>query len=244
MRVELDHGPARPRGRIPSDAHDLEVQAARPGDPAADRAEVLHLRQHGRAGARAELGERRCRVGGADDDDGPGFIADVPLDEVARALRQRGLPTSMPFRGVAGRGRERRTWRAVQVRGLLPDPFPASVTTRPPGRAERLGAAVAGALVRVPALGRAAMRAPGESMVVVTECDFNAHAWRARVHPGPAITDVHVGTAGRGDAWGRLPLAPGSPLRLHDDGPAGVERIVLAAGRPFALCDLRFDVSP
>jgi hypothetical protein len=90
---------------------------------------------------------------------------------------------------------------------------------------------------------RAATRNAGDSMVVVTEYDFDADAWRARVGSGPGLAEVHVGTEGAADAWARLPLESGSPVRLQDDGPAGVRRLVLAAGQPFSLGALRFDVA-
>jgi hypothetical protein len=54
---------------------------------------------------------------------------------------------------------------------------------------------------------------------------------------------VHVGTRAAADAWRTLPLAAGSPLRLHDDGPAGVTGIDLAGIRPFALGELRLEAA-
>src|SRR4051812_8360955 len=65
---------------------------------------------------------------------GLGFTADAPLAQVSAALRGLGYPTSAPAAAEAGG----RRWRALQVRGLLPDPFPVPASTRPPGLADRL----------------------------------------------------------------------------------------------------------
>ena len=59
---------------------------------------------------------------------GIGFTADEPLEAVAAALRRRGLAVSIPLPGRAGE----REWRVIHVAGLLPEPFPAPVSTKPP----------------------------------------------------------------------------------------------------------------
>ncbi len=133
---------------------------------------------------------------------GLGFTADVPLADVGAELRRRGYPTSVPARATAGG----RSWRALQVHGLLPDPFPAPATTRKPGVIDRVGEAAGGLLTKVPALAKAATRSAGRSMVVVTEYEFDAGAWRAGAGHGPEALAVEVGTAGYD--WSKLPLAP------------------------------------
>ena len=60
---------------------------------------------------------------------GLGFLADVPLAEASRPLRALGFPTSVAT-GATANGR---SWAAVQVHGLLPDPFPLPTSTKPPG---------------------------------------------------------------------------------------------------------------
>jgi hypothetical protein len=68
-----------------------------------------------------------------------------------------------------------------------------------------------------------------------------ADAWRAAAGAGPDVLAVDVGTGGHD--WARLPLAPGAPLRLHADGPAGVRRIVFAGdAQPFAHGDVGFEL--
>ena len=175
---------------------------------------------------------------------GVGLVADVPLMQAAGELRRLGLPTSPPARGVAGKGAEQRRWRAVQVHGLLPNPFPAPAHTRRPGLRDRLAGAAAGTLGRVPAIARAAMAEAGDSMVVLTEYDFDADAWRATARGGPQVAGVELGTAGAREAWERLPLEDGVALTFDDDGPAGVRRVTLASGargKAFTLGDVRFD---
>ena len=176
---------------------------------------------------------------------GIGLVADAPLREVSRALRSLGFPTSAPLRGRAGPRGHRRTWSAIQIHGLLPDPFPVPTSRRPPGAAERVMTAAGAALARLPALARLATRDAGGSMVVVTEYGFDAERWRLRAGPGPRVLAVELGTAGRLEAWQRLPLAPATPLRLHDGGLPGITRIVLAGAQDdrredFAIGDVAF----
>lgn len=159
---------------------------------------------------------------------GIGLVADVGLDEAIAALRSQGFATSAALPGVAGQSSQRPTWRATQVRGLLPDPFPAPATTRPPSRIDATIARIAGALTRIPAVARLASRRAGSSMVVVTEYGFDAGAWRAGAAGGPRVEEVHVRTAGHREAWERLELAD-SRLQIRDEGPAGIARVVLAA---------------
>ena len=63
---------------------------------------------------------------------GVGLVADVRLDEAIAQLRALGFATSPAPRVTVGNGAERRAWRATQLRGLLPDPFP--VPAAPAGR--------------------------------------------------------------------------------------------------------------
>jgi hypothetical protein len=162
---------------------------------------------------------------------GIGLVADAPLREVSRALCSLGFATSATLRARAGPPGDRRTWDAIQVHGLLPDPFPVPTSRRPPGTGERVMTAAGAALARVPALARLATRDAGASMVVVTEYGFDAERWRLAAGPGPRVLAVELGTAGRREAWRRLPLARGPSLRLRDDGAPGLTRIVLAGGR-------------
>lgn len=163
---------------------------------------------------------------------GIGFVADVGLERAAGALRAAGLATSAPVRGVAGSKSRRRTWRAVQVHGLLPDPFPAPVATRRRPRLDRWAEATMGAVVRIPGVARAATRRPGRSMVVLTEYGFDVDEWRSSAGRGPDLTSVEIGCAGRSGAWGRLPLDGGVSLDLDDDGPAGIRRMVFRGDPP------------
>jgi hypothetical protein len=127
---------------------------------------------------------------------------------------------------------------------LLPDPFPAPVSTRRPGAFDRVMEAAAGAMARIPAVTRAATRRAGRSMVVLTGYEFDVAGWRAGVLAGPRVVAVHVGTGGHRAAWERLPMDGGVPLHLEDDGPAGVRRVVLAGAGPrtFAAGDVTFEV--
>ena len=169
---------------------------------------------------------------------GIGFTADGALQEATAALRELGFPTSVGVTAKVGG----RSWKAVQVHGLLPDPLPVPVSTKPPGAADKLAATGAGLLGRIPAVARAATRKPGSSMVVVTEYDFDAAAWRAKAGAGPRALEVHVGAAEHLGDWQRLPLDEDAPLRLHADGPAGVQKVVLEGKREaFALGDVSFE---
>jgi len=164
---------------------------------------------------------------------GLGFTADAPLSRAAAVLRERGFATSPAARGRAGG----RSWRAIQVHGLLPDPFPAPTSARRRPALE----ALAGMLARVPAVAKAATRKAGGSMVVVTEYEFDAGAWRAAAGEGPDVTSIEVGTGGHD--WAGLPLEPG-PLLLDRDGPPGVRRITLEGdGDFFSLGDVAFEFS-
>jgi hypothetical protein len=181
------------------------------------------------------------RVGGAPPASvcgyGLGFTADAPLAEVSAELRRRGYPTSVPAQATAAG----RSWRALQVHGLLPDPFPVPATIRKPGLMDRLSETAAGLLTRVPALAKAASRNAGRSMTVVTEYDFDADAWRAAAGHGPEPLAVEVGTAGYD--WSRLPLAP-SPLELRANGATGITRIVFEGdGESFTLGEVEFEFS-
>ncbi len=174
---------------------------------------------------------------------GLGFVADTSLEEAAAILRSRGFATSAPVRGVAGRGKDKRTWRVVQVEGLLHDPFPAGAGTGPPSVRDRVIGVAASAVNRVPPLARAATSKAGSSMVVVTEYGFDVERWRAAAGRGPELVGVHVGTTGHGARWADFPLSGDVPLHLHDEGPAGITRLVLARGadddhRHFSIGDI------
>jgi hypothetical protein len=172
---------------------------------------------------------------------GLGFTADGELEGTSRALRALGFPTSAPTRATAGD----RAWRALQVHGLLPDPFPVPTSTRPPGVGDRLTAGAAGALARIPAVARAATRNAGGSMVVVTEYEFDAAAWRAKAGGGPEVLEVHVNTDGHLTDWQRVPLAEDMLLRFGDDGPPGITKLVLEGERePFDLGAVTVEFRP
>ena len=134
-----------------------------------------------------------------------------------------------------------RSWRALQVHGLLSDPFPVPASTRKPGLLTRVSETAAGLLTKVPALAKAATRKAGRSMVVVTEYEFDADAWRAAAGHGPEPLAIEVGTGGYD--WSQLPLAPG-PLELRATGAPGITRIVFEGdGESFTLGDVEFEFS-
>jgi hypothetical protein len=169
---------------------------------------------------------------------GVGFTADAPLRDVTVALRELGFPTSVAAKASAGG----RSWRAVQVHGLLPDPLKLPTSTKPPGAADKVAEAGAGLLGRIPAVARAASKHAGSSMVAVTEYDFDAAAWRASAGAGPEALEVHLGAAEHLVDWQRLPLDEDSPLRLKADGPAGITKVVLEGERDaFELGDVSFE---
>ena len=172
---------------------------------------------------------------------GLGFTSDGDLDEASRELRALGFPTSAPARAVA----DGRAWRAVQVHGLLPDPFPVPTSAKPPGVGDKIAGGLAGVLAKVPAVAKAATRNAGGSMVVVTEYEFDAAGWRAGAGTGPEVLEVHVNTGGHLTDWQRVPLAEDMLLRFSDDEPAGVTRIVLEGEREgFAVGDVTFEFRP
>jgi hypothetical protein len=174
---------------------------------------------------------------------GLGFVADVPLMEAIGELRALGIPVSPPAPASAGEGVAKRPWRAAQVHGLLPNPFPAPASTRKPGLRDRVAGAAAGTLGRIGPLARAGTNDPGDSMVVLTEYGFDVDAWRAGATGGPAVAGVEVGSAGARELWERLPLDGAVPLTLDDGGPAGIRRVWLSGARkrPFSLGDVRFE---
>jgi hypothetical protein len=155
---------------------------------------------------------------------GLGFVADDPdLFAVARGLRAGGLSTSPPVRGRA----DGRTWEALHVAGLLPDPFPVMFSPRVPGPADRVAGALLGLLARVPGAARMATSRPSRSMVVVTRYGFDADAWRAGVAEGPRAVAVEVGAGERAEAWSRLGETGGPRLVIRPGDPVGVRRVVL-----------------
>jgi hypothetical protein len=168
---------------------------------------------------------------------GLGFTADVPIAAASAAVRAAGYPTSVAT-GATVNGR---TWRAVQIQGLLPNPFPLPTSTRRPGALDRATETAAGLMARIPAVAKAATRKSGGSMVVLTEYRFDADAWRAAAGDGPDVFSVEVGTGG--NDWSRLPIEPG-PLLLHNDGPAGIRRVTFEGdAESFRLGDVEFEFS-
>lgn len=154
---------------------------------------------------------------------GLGFTADVPLEQASTQLRRLGFPTSPEAVATA----DGRTWAAVQVHGLLPDPFPAPTFRIRHTTKQRATEMLTMALTRFPPLTRALTRRAGSSMVVVTEYRFDAALWRAAAGDGPRVTAVEVGTAGHD--WSEVPIGPG-PLVLDPEGPPGVRRITFEDG--------------
>ena len=172
---------------------------------------------------------------------GLGFTSDADLEETSRDLRALGFPTSAPARAVA----DGRAWRAVQVHGLMPDPFPVPTSAKPPGVGDRISGGLAGVLSKVPAVAKAATRDAGGSMVVVTDYEFDAGAWRAGAGAGPEVLEVHVNTGGHLTDWQRVPVAEDMLLRFSDDAPAGITRIVLEGEREaFDVGDVTFEFRP
>jgi hypothetical protein len=172
---------------------------------------------------------------------GLGFSSDADLEETSRELRALGFPTSAPARAVA----DERAWRAVQIHGLMPDPFPVPTSAKPPGVGDRITGGLAGVLSKVPAVAKVATRDAGGSMVVVTDYEFDAAAWRAGAGSGPDVLEVHVNTDAHLTDWQRVPLAEDMLLRFSDDAPAGITRIVLEGERePFAVGDVTFEYRP
>ena len=172
---------------------------------------------------------------------GLGFTSDADLDETSRELRALGFPTSAPARAAA----DDRAWRAVQVHGLMPDPFPVPTSAKPPGVGDRITGGLAGVLSKVPAVAKVATRDAGGSMVVVTDYEFDAAAWRAGAGSGPDVLEVHVNTDAHLTDWQRVPLAEDMLLRFSDDAPAGITRIVLEGEREsFAVGDVTFEYRP
>jgi hypothetical protein len=180
---------------------------------------------------------------------GLGFVADRPLEQAIGEVRERGFRTSAPVSASAGHGGEIRRWRAAQVAGLLPDPFPVSTSDRPYGAVDRMTERIGSALNRVPALARAATRRAGGSMVVLTQYGFDAEALRAEHPRGPEVLEVHVGAGDHAIDWARFPLSQPSSLRIHGDEPTGITRIVLGtegdtAPVSFACGDVVFELRP
>ena len=172
---------------------------------------------------------------------GLGFSSDADLEETSRELRALGFPTSAPARAVA----DERAWRAVQVQGLMPDPFPLPTSAKPPGVGDRITGGLAGVLSKVPAVAKVATRDAGGSMVVVTDYEFDAAAWRAGAGTGPDVLEVHVNTDSHLTDWQRVPQAEDMLLRFSDDAPAGITRIVLEGAREaFAVGDVTFEFRP
>ena len=172
---------------------------------------------------------------------GLGFTSDADLDETSRELRALGFPTSAPARAVA----DDRAWRALQIHGLMPDPFPVPTSAKPPGVGDRITGGLAGVLSKVPAVAKAATRDAGASMVVVTDYEFDAAAWRAGAGAGPDVLEVHVNTDTHLTDWQRVPLAEDMLLRFSDDAPAGVTRIVLEGEREgFEVGDVTIEFRP
>ena len=169
---------------------------------------------------------------------GLGFTTDGDLEQASRELRALGFPTSTAVRAAAGD----RAWRAVQVHGLLPDPFRIATSAKPPGVGDRITSGAAGVLAKIPAVAKAATRDAAGSMVVLTEYEFDAAAWRAGAGNGPEVLEVHVNTGGHLTDWQRVPIAEDMLLRFSDDAPGGITRIVLEGEREsFEVGDVTFE---
>ena len=244
MQVSLDHLIIR----SPTPTETLTELAAQAGTPILADVECVS----GVATGIVRAGSVDIEVVGVGDEPpqrphgyGIGFVADGGLDEAVSQLRAMGFPTSPAPSVSTGPASHRRTWRATQVHGLLPDPFPAPTSTRRPGFRDRALERAAAALARVPPVARAATRRAGSSMVVVTEYAFDVHAWRSSVDSGPRVVAVHLGIAGHRRAWEQMPLAGDVPLHLEDDG-LGVTRVLLARTpgmheKAFSIGDVAFE---
>jgi hypothetical protein len=165
--------------------------------------------------------------------------------EVVRILRERGLRTSAPSAATVEHDGQPRTWSTVHVAGLLPEPFPLPFSDRPPGRRERLTAALGARLVTFGPVAAAATRRPGRSMVVVTEYGFDVDAQRAARPPGPELVEVEIGVGDAADAWAKLGVIAGPHVDLRSDGPMGIRRVVLSGpgwdgARELVLGDVSF----
>jgi hypothetical protein len=244
MQLSLDHLIIR----SPAPAETLAQIAAQAGTPLLADVE----RVSGVATGIVRAGSLDIEVVGVGDEPpqlphgyGIGFVADGGLDQAVSQLRAMGFPTSPAPVVSTGSGPQRRAWRATQVHGLLPDPFPAPTSTRRLGLRHRALERAAGVLARVPPVARAATRRAGSSMVVVTEYAFDVLAWRSSVESGPRVVAVHLGIAGHRRAWEQLPLAGDVPLHLEDDG-LGVTRVLLARTpgmqeKAFSIGDVAFE---
>ena len=226
MQLSLDHLIIR----SPAPAETLAQLAAQAGTPILADVE----RVGGMATGIVRAGSLDIEVVGVGDEPpqrahgyGIGLVADGGLDEAVSQLRAMGFPTSPAPSVSTGSGAQRRRWRATQVHGLLPDPFPAPASTRRPGYGHRALERAAGVLARVPPVARAATRRAGSSMVVVTEYGFDVLAWRSSVDSGPRVIAVHLGVAGHRKTWEQLPLTGDVALHLEDD-ELGVTRVLLA----------------
>ena len=87
----------------------------------------------------------------------PRFHRRRPAPRPSAALRSSGVP----HLGARSATADGRSWRAIQVHGLLPDPFPVPATTRQPGFMDRATEAAAGVMTKVPAIAKAATRKAG-----------------------------------------------------------------------------------
>ncbi len=65
-------------------------------------------------------------------------------------------------------------------------------------------------------------------MVVLTQYDFDAEAWRAEAPPGPAVVAVEVGAGDLAENWARLGPLGGPRLSVRPDAPVGVRRITVS----------------
>ena len=82
-------------------------------------------------------------------------------------------------------------------------------------------------------------------MVVVTDYEVDAAAWRAKAGSGPEVLEGHLNTGGHLTDWQRVPIAEDMLLRLSDDEPAGVTRIVLEGEREgFTVGDMTVEFRP
>ena len=135
------------------------------------------------------------------------------LPDASAALRSAGYPTSVAAKATA----EGRSWRALQVHGLLPDPFPVPATTSNPGLMARATEAAAGVMTKIPAVAKAATRKSGP-------LDGRRHRVRLR--------RVGVARGGRPRAGRPWPSRWGAVVRLVALSRSSPGPLELRASRP------------
>ena len=140
---------------------------------------------------------------------GLGFTADVSARHAS--TRCAGAASDL---GATGATADGRSGRAVQVHGLLPDPFPAPTFEAQQAK-ERPPRSAAGALAG-PRRWRGRHPQGGGLDGRRHRVPLRRRAWRAGGRRGPRRVAVEVGTAGHD--WSQLPIGPARSL-LDPDGP-------------------------